>query len=259
MSHFVVLVTNTNEEPLDSQLEPFYEQGDERDYFMEKDYFLLRDKEDVEKYLYNELKNCLIAIKDKKRDEANKKWWRKEKRVIEKIILEEDLDKQISAIQAYNGGGEDKKGLYWLCNPNAKWDWWTEGGRWNNWLVKKDGTRCNSCLVKEVDFDGMRKAEMEDAGKYYDAEMARAKENNQKPFFWGFEETPTREEYMERSNHLVAPFAVLHDGNWMEKGSMGWWGISDDKYSEEEWSKHFQEFFSKLDPEMEVTIVDCHI
>ena len=40
MSHFVVLVTNTDEDSVESQLEPFYEQGNENDYFMKKDYFI---------------------------------------------------------------------------------------------------------------------------------------------------------------------------------------------------------------------------
>ena len=36
MSHFVVMVTRTDEEPLESQLEPFNEQGED-DYYMEKE------------------------------------------------------------------------------------------------------------------------------------------------------------------------------------------------------------------------------
>ena len=272
MSHFVVVVTNTNEDSLEAQLEPFYEQGEEYDYFMEKEYYLKRDKDEITAWLKNDIKGLesLLAsaeehlnnTTDEKEKEGRQNaidWHKKSIKRAQKILKIKDIDKQIQAIQEYNGGGMDKEGLYWLFNPNAKWDWWQEGGRWNGFLVDKNGKRGNRCLVKDIDFDNMRKAEMEDAGKYWDEEMARAKEADRKPFFWDFKEIPTREEYMESRNELVAPFAFLHEGEWVEKGDMGWWGISEDKYSDEEWAKKFQEFVQSLDPETELTIVDCHI
>lgn len=54
-------------------------------------------------------------------------------------------------------------------NPNRKWDWWQEGGRWSNKLLRKDGTRCDSALAGEIDWDGMVAAKAEDAAKTYDA------------------------------------------------------------------------------------------
>ena len=259
MSHFVTLVTNVNEEPLDAQLERFNEQGDEWDYFMEKEYYIKRDKKEITQWLDNELKNCDIAIADKDRSEENKEWWIKEKATVEKILQEKDLSKQLEAIQEIEGGCLDDKGLYFISNPNAKWDWWTEGGRWDGWLVKKDGTRCNSCVVKELDLEGMRKAELEDRAKWYDEEIARAKADNRKPVFWEFDNVPTKEEYVKKGDKPVAPYAVLHDDNWFEKGAMGWWGIDDPHCTEEQWAEWFDEFINKLDPEMEIAIVDCHI
>lgn len=99
-----------------------------------------------------------------------------------------------------------------LCDPSAKWDWWVEGGRWDGFLVDKDGKYGNRCLVKDLDFD-----------------------------------------------EIHVPYAFLHEGEWTEKGKMGWFGISDDKYSDEEWAKKFREFIKSLDPETEIAIVDCHI
>lgn len=272
MSHFVVMVTNTNEDTLDSQLEPFYEQGVEDDYFMEKEYYLEKDKESIRAWLESDKKqseHCLKdakkqlkSITDKKEREGRKNaidWYKKSITKVQKLLEITDIDEQLQAIQDYNGGGLDENGLYWLYNPNAKWDWWVEGGRWDGFLVDKNGKRGNRCLVKDLDFDNMRKAEMEDAGKYYDDEIQRALEAKRKPFFWGFDATPTREKYMESRNELVAPYAFLHEGEWIEKGEMGWFGISDDKFTDEEWAKKFQEFIKSLDPETELTVVDCHI
>lgn len=38
-------------------------------------------------------------------------------------------------------------------NPNAKWDWYCVGGRWDGSLVTKEGKKTNEDYVKEIDFD----------------------------------------------------------------------------------------------------------
>ena len=50
--------------------------------------------------------------------------------------------------------GYHKEGDAWgyLTNPNAKWDWYEEGGRWNGFFRTKDGKNVNSALVSEIDF-----------------------------------------------------------------------------------------------------------
>ncbi len=40
----------------------------------------------------------------------------------------------------------------YYSNPNAKWDWYQEGGRWNNSIKTKSGVFCNSCKISEIDF-----------------------------------------------------------------------------------------------------------
>lgn len=56
-------------------------------------------------------------------------------------------------------------------NPNKKWDWYVEGGRWSGLLLTKDGKRVDSAKKGEIDFDTMRKeaddkrrAEYKDSG-----------------------------------------------------------------------------------------------
>ena len=302
MSHFVVVVTRTDEETLESQLEPFYEQGDERDYFMKKEYYLKRDKKDIDSWLGNEiegeekwlkeikadLKKLVKDYSDKTEEMSleeileqfdnengtkenskerielescvhRKKWCESSIKRLKEIQKIDNVDKQLKAISEYNGGGIDREGLYWLNNPEAKWDWWTEGGRWNNWLITNDWKECNRCKVKDLSLDNMRIKEMMDRAKWYVKEIEVAKREHKKPFFWNYKKKPTIKQYIEDANCPVAPFAILHDGNWMEKGEMGWWGISDDKYTEDDWAKFFKDFIEKLDPETEIAIVDCHI
>ena len=42
--------------------------------------------------------------------------------------------------------------LYTTSNPDSKWDWWTEGGRWEGFLRLKNGERANSARIKDIDF-----------------------------------------------------------------------------------------------------------
>lgn len=67
-----------------------------------------------------------------------------------------------------------------LTNPNAKWDWWLVGGRWNGLLQMKDGRegrlgkpglsdgrhagepgRASEALAGDVDWDGMRQERLD--------------------------------------------------------------------------------------------------
>lgn len=259
MSHFVVLVADTQKIPLEEQLQPFSEEGGESDYWMEKGYIVTRDKASVEKYLADEIAHCRQFIEDAEEEPDTTKVYHltciKRLEEWQKLPFEE----QWKQIKEDEGCYEDGEGLYWLNNPNAKWDWWVEGGRWNNWLITKDGEECNSCKLKNIDFDAMKKKYLEDRAKWYDEEIKTAKEFGRKPIFWDFKETPTKEEYIKAGDGPVVPYAVLHDGKWYEKGEMGWFGCDDPKMSEEDWAKWFQEFISKLDPETELTVVDCHI
>ena len=105
----------------------------------------------------------------------------------------------------------------------------------------------------------MKRAEIEDHSKYYDKEIAKAKEEKRKPFFYGFNTVPSKREWVAKFKPWICPYAVLHEGEWMEKGKMGWWGIDDPHCTDEEWEEKFQEFVKGLDPRTEITIVDCHI
>jgi len=75
-------------------------------------------------------------------------------------------------------------------NPNAKWDWFQVGGRWNGYFKLKDGTlgvigepglqtmnkdykpvtgnRADQCIKGDIDIEGMRDEAADKAGKEYD-------------------------------------------------------------------------------------------
>lgn len=60
-------------------------------------------------------------------------------------------------------------------------------------------------------------------------------------------------------NAACTTFAVLKDGEWYERGVMGWWAHVSDEVPEHEWAARVAELLAGLPPETQVSIVDCHI
>jgi hypothetical protein len=70
----------------------------------------------------------------------------------------------------------------------------------------------------------------------------------------------SREAWVQRARDgALTPFAVLKDGEWYERGEMGWWGMAHNEKVEEEWNEEFNKLFDALPDDTELTIVDVHI
>jgi hypothetical protein len=60
-------------------------------------------------------------------------------------------------------------------------------------------------------------------------------------------------------DQALVPFAILKDGKWYERGSMGWWGCVSDEKDKSTWNREFHNLMTDLPPDTQLTIVDCHI
>jgi hypothetical protein len=70
----------------------------------------------------------------------------------------------------------------------------------------------------------------------------------------------TRDEYIKRErNRSITTYAIVKDGEWISKGKMGWWGMSSDSMSQDEWNEKYNELIDSLPDDTLLTIVDCHI
>lgn len=108
-------------------------------------------------------------------------------------------------------------------NPDSKWDWYSIGGRWSEFLP-----------LKELDSEG----------NYLTTHEALVEEID-----W---------EYL--LEYKYPPFCfVTEDGEWIEKGEMGWFGISFDEIPEDSWKTQFSNYVKELDPDCLVTVIDFHI
>ena len=175
---------------------------------------------------------------------------------------------------------------YWH-NPNARWDWYTIGGRWCGYLKLLEGKtgrygndystrerqgfandRCDSALVKDCDFspdeDAYRRAL-----RFWDVVVeGRPSAEDEKDIFTSiFKPDYYRQQYGTRENYArhqsdFLPYAYLTpDGEWHETGRMGWWGMDNaTAKSREVFRESFQTFLKEARAQnLTITMVDCHI
>lgn len=70
----------------------------------------------------------------------------------------------------------------------------------------------------------------------------------------------TEDEFVaERVASAFQPFAIVKDGIWYERAKMGWWAITSDEKSPQEWTEIFEKIWNEIDDDEMITFVDCHI
>jgi hypothetical protein len=70
----------------------------------------------------------------------------------------------------------------------------------------------------------------------------------------------SREEYVaDARKRAISTFAVIKDGQWYERGSMGWWGCVSNEKNRDEWVDQFSALIESLPDDTLVSVVDCHI
>lgn len=58
----------------------------------------------------------------------------------------------------------------------------------------------------------------------------------------------------------VSPYALVHNGEWMAPGKMGWWGLSSDTRDEKRrWDEKVNALLAALPDDTLLTLVDCHV
>lgn len=244
MSHFSLLVVDTeNKKSVDEWMTPFYEglEKDRRIDWTVQDVLGYFKKENVD-FPYDHV------------DESN----------LDKYLeIAKELD--------FNTTEHDTEGsLYYLGNNNAKWDWYQIGGRWSNVLRKLDGTRCDTCEIKDLDLS-LDTELYNEAKRFWEVVVDKQPLTDvERPndFFTMFKPEYYIEMYGDRDNYAknqasFSTLAMLLDGKWYEQGKMGWFEMSDTTSdSLKECTKFFNKTLEELKethPHAIVTLVDCHI
>jgi hypothetical protein len=263
MSHFVVIVVTENfgDAEVEAALYPYYEQPDEGDERME---FKLR-------------------IADADLDQAYQDW------KAERADKIEELTKKGEPIPdyyqtTYNSAREwveEGQGWGYYHNPNSKWDWYVIGGRWAGYFLPRAGSELGPNLTrpgvfdnvpeqgwvdqirkKDVDWIAMQALAAEGAEKAWPEIEKKRKTENPEYMKWayGIQPDDTKEKYIERSKRGAgAPFAMVIEGKWYEKGEMGWWAVVHDPKRACDWISEFDAFMAEIPDDAVLTAVDCHI
>lgn len=114
---------------------------------------------------------------------------------------------------------DEDENLLSTYNPESKWDWYSVGGRWDGFLHYKN---------EELGFAETNEAYIHELDIDYLLE------------------------------HIPFCF-VTEDGEWREKGEMGWWGSVSNEKPEDSWKQQFVDYVKSLDENCLVTVVDFHI
>ena len=170
-------------------------------------------------------------------------------------------------------------------NPNSKWDWYSVGGRWEGFLLDKNGNDISSGLGKEIDWDKMLSREIDKLKTTYLSfhnymleQNAPNKEENYNDWKTRNEEVekiiPSLELYnkinyafeqmgwfmwsLDDVQKLMAlsleeysfpkglTYAFIDEkGNWNQKGEMGWWGMYDKSKATNSYDEKWWQWISK--------------
>lgn len=69
-----------------------------------------------------------------------------------------------------------------------------------------------------------------------------------------------RDQFIQQArDNAISTFAVVKDGQWYERGKMGFWAMVRDEKDRDEWTRQFNELIDGLPDDTILTVVDCHI
>ena len=114
--HFSLAVFHYKDETVDSLLAPFYEGA-------EVERYVAYTRQGAIDFARANFQCC--------KDASDEECWK---------FMAEDAEET-----------DEEGNIYSTSNPDAKWDWWEIGGRWQG-LLKVGERRVNSAFVKDIDF-----------------------------------------------------------------------------------------------------------
>ena len=149
---------------------------------------------------------------------------------------------------------------YWE-NPNAEWDWYVIGGRWDGGIPTKDGG-VNVARVKDIDWE-IKQEELEECVDFWD-NYVEGKGEYKDFVYW--KPSHYKKLYGDVNTYVKATcqfntFAVIDlEGRWHARGEMMFFGIVNNEKNAEQWDLKYKEVFLDSVPEDTVVVlVDCHI
>ena len=269
MSHFAVAVILKDINKLEEALAPFDENLEVPKYIeytkaqaikkvrdeiqKEKQEFYDKYLADKEAYKAN---CCLEHIKYLENEFTKKLNW---------------TDEECYQVKArrYDGDFKDSEGnLYSTRNPNPKWDWWTLCRKNTYARFQNDKMPLGYCKLKDFD-KNINENKYNHAIRFWEinVEGQPLKEGERKDDYFTiympiyYIRTFENKENYAKAETIPHYWAFVLNGEWYEKGEMGWFGMHNaNKNSIELYLEKWLEVINN--PEYQdyyIAIVDCHI
>ena len=250
MSHFSVMVIAKYEDMIEDLLAPYNEN-------IEVDPYIRRTKEEM----IRDSKSYAKRIKELLAEEPERELSQWDQAYLDAKTDEDFYEAKKEEDGLYDDDGNELS----TYNPKSKWDWYEIGGRWRGGFKTKDGEKVNYCKIKDLD-TSPDKETYDSCVRFWEViiEGDTPKEGEDFHTFYGkkYYTDRYRDKYhYAKNSSAFSTFAVVTpDGEWHERGQMGWWGLSDDDgEAEDKWIEGFQKMIDEADPEYYVYMVDCHI
>ncbi|QGJ95004.1 hypothetical protein KHQ86_gp156 [Gordonia phage Stormageddon] len=164
---------------------------------------------------------------------------------VRQLIDEKPLDTwtdeqwHIRALQSYEPDEIGPVGeVYSTYNPRSKWDWWSVGGRWAGFFKFREG-------IDEATYDRLgTRPSIFDLPEDMDPMATDC----------------ARKGDLTRESLDRTPYAYVDpELGWIEKGQMGWFGMSSGDKPESEWQEQYAAWLGSLDDKTWLVAVDAHI
>ena len=254
MSHFAVLVLTRDENSyeIDELLAPYSENIEMEPYVIyTRETAIAEGKKSVTKVV-ERLKEC---------DDENAKKYLEKYRLYK---TDEDFYQYIA-----EGHKTDENGnVYSTYNPKSKWDWYQIGGRFCDCLKDKNGEYVTEGFAEDISFERDEK-EYKRAKRFWElvVEGKKLRKNEKMPFTFYRKEYylqyyKDKEHYANIVSSPVFRAVVTPDGEWHEKGKVGWFALSSETPEESiKWDDEFVGRFIEpaIQQNLYLTVVDCHI
>lgn len=247
MSHFAVAVITKNKDEVEVYkiLEPYWEELKVPRYVKyTKEQLINEGKKEIQAYksgIYAEYISNPSKYKEECTNEDHIKYLEEE---FPKKLNWTDEEIYKNEIRWYDEDQIGENGeVYSTYNPNSKWDWYEIGGRFENELLTRIdnndtfGQEYNKPIIVRIPPQGYKWV---NGAKIKDIDFNKMEEINGETF---------------------CAWALVDEKGWYEKGSMGWWAMSDaTEESINDFAKKSKEYIEMPENQDKyMIIVDCHI
>jgi len=122
----------------------------------------------------------------------------------------------------------------------SQWDWYSVGGRWGGMWTLKEGIAPETYpgLGTHMSILGGPTDRMKETARNVDC---------------------ARVQDIAPESHRSTFAYVDLEGEWIEKGEMGWWGMTANEKAEVDWDKQYFEWLKSLPRDTWLINCDCHI